>query len=176
MLVAPYEKQVYSGMLPGVIAGHYRLDEALVDIAELCGRAFVEFVPGHVDALDLQARRARVDDGATIDYDAISLNPGSLVDDSLPGAERTLAAKPLEDFLAALDGRRLGRIAIVGGGVAGAELAMAFVHRGAAVTLYSDRPTPPGPAGERIAQALRRKRVDFRPGMPATTVEDGPVV
>jgi selenide,water dikinase len=176
VLVAPLTKQVYSGMLPGIIAGHYRLDESQVDIAALCARAFVEFVRGRVDALELQARRARLDDGATIEYDAVSLNPGSLIDTSLPGAAHTLPVKPLDEFLAALDGRRLGRIAIVGAGAAGAELAMALGHRGAAVTLYSDRPTLPGVAGDRIALALRRNRVDFRPGMTVTTVEKGPVI
>jgi selenide,water dikinase len=175
-LVSPLARQVYSGMLPGVIAGHYRLEEAQMDIAALCSRAFVEFVAGRVDALDLQARRARIDDGAALEYDVISLNPGSLVDASLAGAERTLSAKPLDEFLAALDGRRLGRIAIVGAGAAGAELAMALAHRGAPVTLYSDRPTLPGVAGDRIALALRRAGVDFRPGMVVTTVEEGPLI
>jgi pyridine nucleotide-disulfide oxidoreductase family protein len=175
-LVTPLARQVYSGMLPGVIAGHYRLDEAQVDIASLCSRAYVDLVIGRVDALELPARRARLDDGAVLEYDAISLNPGSLVDSSLAGAERTLPAKPLDEFLAALDGQRLGRVAIVGAGAAGAELAMALGHRGAAVTLYSDRPATDGPAGERIALALRRSRVDFRPGMAVTSVEEGPVV
>jgi selenide,water dikinase len=175
-LVTPLVRQVYSAMLPGVIAGHYRLEEAQIDVGALCERAFVELVEARVDALELHARRARLDDGATIGYDAVSLNPGSLIDDALPGAERTLPAKPLDDFLAALDGRRLGRIAIVGAGAAGAELAMALAHRGAAVTLYSDQPTPSGAAGERIANALRRKRVDFRPGMAVTAVEEGPVI
>ena len=175
-LVTPLAKQIYSAMLPGVIAGHYRLDEARVDIPALCSRAYVDLVNARVDALELATRRARLDDGAVVEYDAISLNPGSLVDSSLPGAERTLPAKPFDEFLAALDARRVGRVAIIGAGAAGAELAMALAHRGAPVTLYSDRPTPAGPAGERIAHALRRGRVDFRPGMAVSSVEEGPVI
>jgi len=175
-LVTPLAKQVYSGMLPGVIAGHYRLDDAQVDNEALCGRAFAEFSRGRVTRLDLQARRAQLEDGSALEYDAVSLNPGSLVEDSLPGAQRTLAVKPLDAFLGALDERKLGRVAIVGAGAAGAELAMALAYRDAAVTLYSDRPTPPGAAGERVARALRRTRVDFRPGMAVTAVEEGPVI
>ena len=175
-LVTPLARQVYSGMLPGVIAGHYRLDEAQVDIAALCGRAFVELVTGRVDALDPQARRASLDDGATLDYDVVSINTGSLVERALPGAERTLPVKPFDQFLAALDEKPLGRVAIVGAGAAGAELAMALAYRGAAVTLYSDRAAPPGAAGQRIARALRRVRVDFRPGMAVNAVEEGPVI
>jgi pyridine nucleotide-disulfide oxidoreductase family protein len=175
-LVTPLARQVYSGMLPAVIAGHCRLADAEIDIEALCGRAYVEFASGRVDALDPAARRARLDDGASIDYDAISLNPGSLVERSLPGAERTVPVKPLDEFLAALDQKRLGRVAIIGAGAAGAELAMALGYRGAAITLYSDRPTLPGVAGERIATALRRAQVDFRPGMAVTAVEEGPVI
>ena len=175
-LVTPLARQVYSGMLPGVIAGHYRLADAEIDIQALCRRAYVEFASGRVDALDLEGRRVRLDDGASIDYDAISLNPGSLVERSLPGAERTLPVKPFDAFLGALDEKRLGRVAIIGAGAAGAELAMALGYRGAAITLYSDRPTLPGVAGERIALALRRAPVDFRPGMAVTAVEEGPVI
>jgi selenide,water dikinase len=131
---------------------------------------------GQVDALDLQARRVSLEGGEKLAYDVISLNPGSRVERSLPGAERTLPVKPLDEFLAALDRQRLGRVAIVGAGAAGAELAMALGHRGAAITLYSDRPTLPGVAGEQIAQALRRAHVDFRPGMAVTAVEQGPVI
>ncbi len=32
-LVTPEEKQIYSGMLPGLVAGHYRLDEIRIDVA-----------------------------------------------------------------------------------------------------------------------------------------------
>ena len=175
-LVTPLARQVYSGMLPGVIAGHYRLDEAQIDIAALCRRAYVEFVPGRVDRLEPEARRVALDDGATLDFDAISLNPGSLVARSLPGAERALPVKPMDEFLAALDAKPLGRVAIVGAGVAGAELAMALGYRGAAITLYSDRPAVPGVAGEQITRALRRARVDFRPGMAVSAVEEGPTI
>jgi len=175
-LVTPLARQIYSGMLPGVVAGHYGLQESQIDIEALCGRAYVEFAAGRVDALDLQARRASLDDGSKLDYDAVSLNPGSVVESSLPGAERTLAVKPIDEFLAAIDGKRLVRVAIIGAGAAGAELAMALAYRGAAVTLYSDRPTLPGVAGERIALALRRGRVDFRPGMSVSAVEEGPTI
>ena len=175
-LITPLARQIYSGMLPGVIAGHYRLDDARVDVEALCARAYVEFATGQVDALDPQARRVSLEGGERLDYDVVSLNPGSRVERSLPGAERTLPVKPLDDFLVALDQKRLGRVAIVGAGAAGAELAMALSHRGAAITLYSDRPTLPGVAGEQIAQALRRARVDFRPGMAVTAVEEGPVI
>lgn len=174
-LLTPLPRQVYSGMLPGVIAGHYRLDEAEVDIAGLCGRAYVDFAAGRVTRLDAQARRVTLEDGTQQEYDVLSLNPGSLVDRSLPGAARALPVKPLDGFLAALDSRPVARVAIIGAGAAGTELAMALAYRGAAVTLYSDRPLP-GVAAERIERAMRRVRVDFRPGMTVDEIEQGPVI
>ena len=43
-LVAPQPTQLYSGMVPGVVAGHYRRAEAEIDFARLSERAYVEIV------------------------------------------------------------------------------------------------------------------------------------
>jgi selenide,water dikinase len=55
-LVTPHARQIYSGMLPGLVAGHYRLEQATVDVAALAEKAYVELVEGSVAALD-PARR-----------------------------------------------------------------------------------------------------------------------
>jgi selenide,water dikinase len=51
-LVSPQAKQVYSGMLPGILAGHYRRAEAEIDVAELAERGYVAFVQGTVRRFD----------------------------------------------------------------------------------------------------------------------------
>ena len=163
-------------MLPGLIAGHYRLDEVQVDVAQLCARAYVEFMPGCVAALDPDRRRARLDDGTELGYDLASLNVGSLADTSLAGAAHAVAVKPFEAFIEGLKKATLARVAVAGAGAAGTELAMALSHRGAAVTLYSDKPTMSPALAKRAARALRRTAVDFRPGMAMTAIEPGPVV
>jgi selenide,water dikinase len=56
------------------------------------------------------------------------------------------------------------------------ELAMALRYRGAAVTLYSAQPAMSAPLAQRAVAALKRAGVDFRPGMPVTAIEPGPVV
>jgi selenide, water dikinase len=173
-LVSPYRKQIYSGMLPGLIAGHYRLDELQVDVAALAERARAQFVQGAVAALDLGRRRARLEGGGEIAYDYVSLNAGSLVERSVPGHEQALAVKPFEHFLRDLRNPR--RVALAGAGAAGAEVAMALRHAGAEVTLYSDKPLTPPVLAKRVARALRASGVDFRPGMPVSEVEPGPVV
>ena len=62
-----------------------------------------------------------------------SLNVGSQIMRGFRGAQLAVAVKPYEEFLARL--RMAERIAVVGGGVAGAEIAMALRYRGARVTL-----------------------------------------
>ena len=174
MLVSPNARQVYSGMLPGILAGHYRRAEAEIDIAALAERAYVELELGMVVRLDAQKRVAFLKDGRSFAYDFASLNAGSIVDGSLPGAEHALPVKPFDEFLARL--RLAERVAVVGAGAAGAELAMALRHRGAQVTVYSDRLTVSPALAERLLRQFRKRKVDYRPGMPVTAIEPGPVV
>ena len=169
-LVTPHERQVYSGMLPGILAGHYRRAEAEIDISALAERGYVEVEYARVERLDPEKRLAFLHDGRSLGYDFASLNCGSMIDASLPGAEHALSVKPFDAFLARL--RIAERVAVIGAGVAGAELAMALRHRGALVTLYSDQPAVPS----RVISQLRRREVDYRPGMPVTAIDPGPVV
>lgn len=173
-LVSPRERQIYSAMLPGVIAGHYRRQEAEIDVAGLAEMAYAEFVQGAIARIDTEGRRAVLHDGREIEYDWLCLNVGSRMDRSLAGAEHALAAKPFEEFVDSLDRER--RIAIVGAGVAGIELAMALRWRGAAVTLYSGSSTLPAKLARRAARAMRRGGVDFRPGMPVDAIAPGQVI
>jgi pyridine nucleotide-disulfide oxidoreductase family protein len=172
-LVTPRGKQVYSGMLPGVIAGHYRRHEAEIDVARLAEAAYAEFIEGTVAKLDAERRIVTLEDGAELEYDIASLNVGSQVARPFPGAELAIAAKPFDLFLRKLTGVKLSRVAIVGAGAAGAEIAMALRFRGAAVTLYSGEAqlSPP-----RAAAAVRGIGVDLRPGMAVSALEPGPQV
>jgi selenide,water dikinase len=175
-LVSPYPTQIYSGMLPGFLAGHYGVEEIRIDVAQAAARAYVEFIPGGVAALDPSQHVARLEDGTELAYEIVSVNAGSAVDASLPGSEHAVAVKPFESFLERLQRERPARIAIVGGGVGGMELAMALRFRGAAVTVYSDRLRISAAVEQRIVPALRRRGVDYRPGMAVSSIEPGPVV
>jgi selenide,water dikinase len=179
-LVSPRPRQLYSGMLPGVIAGHYRPEEAIIDVQRLAGAAHAEFVRGEVVWLDALRRTATLKDGRSLAYDHASLNAGSLVDTSVPGAaEHARPVKPLDAFAEGMV-QELGaqpiHVAIAGGGAGGAEIAMALRRRGAVVTLYSEASTFPERLARRVAAVLRRTGVDFRAGMPVTALEPGPVV
>lgn len=174
-LVSPYARQLYSAMLPGVVAGHYEREEAEFDVAAMAERAFTEFVPGSIARLDAVRRVALLADGRQIQYDIASLNVGSRTADETPGAhEHALPLKPYERLLERL--RYNAHVAIAGGGAAGAELAMALRHRGAVVTLYADQSPFEPKLARRMERVLRRRGVDYRPGMRADAVEPGPVI
>jgi selenide, water dikinase len=172
-LATARSKQIYSGMLPGIIAGHYRRHEAEIDVARLAEAAYAEFIQGEVVKLDAAQKLVKLQDGTELEFDFVSINVGSLPERSIPGAHFALPVKPYEAFYDKLWTAKLNRVAIAGAGVSGAEIAMALRHRGAAVTLYSEKPAlwPP-----RAEQVLRRMGVDLRPGMPVSEIERGPIV
>jgi pyridine nucleotide-disulfide oxidoreductase family protein len=137
-LVSPYPRQIYSGMLPGWIAGHYRLDECAVALAPLAAAAGVRFVQDHVIAVEAGHRRVRCATVGELPYDLLSVDTGAPVDPTALAATgaRLLPIRPLEDFvtgweasLAAFAAAGTARVAVVGGGAAGIELALAVRHR-----------------------------------------------
>jgi len=134
-LVNPGPGAPYTGMLPGHIAGHYARDALEIDLVRLARFAGARLILGAVDAIDPVARRVSVPGRAPIAYDLLSVDIGITSDmASLPGfAEHGVSAKPLARFadrwaaFCAEDGP--ARIAVIGGGVAGVELALACAHR-----------------------------------------------
>lgn len=173
-LVSPHARQLYSGMLPGVLAGHYREAEASIDVAELGARAQCDFIEGSLAGIDAAARSVTLEGGRRLQYDLLSLNVGSRVDTSSPGAaQHAVPVKPFENLMSLGPARH---VAIAGGGAAGVELAMALRHRGVEVTVYSERDAFEGKAAGRVRNALRRRRLDYRRGMRADAIEAGPVV
>jgi selenide,water dikinase len=175
-LVSPLARQIYSGMLPGVIAGHYRRAEAEIDVAALAERAYVEFRAGAIARFDPARRSVTLHDGTELAYELASFNVGSRIEAAIPGAGYATAVKPFESFLQRLEQGAFRRIAIAGAGAGGAEIAMALRFRGAAVTLYSAQPMAPPQLAERVARLLRRAGIDLRPGMPVSAIEPGPLV
>jgi NADH dehydrogenase FAD-containing subunit len=173
-LVSPRARQLYSGMLPGVLAGHYREAEASIDVADLAARAQCDFIEDALAGVDAASRSITLEGGRQLQYDLLSLNVGSRVDISAASAaQHAVPVKPFENLTRLAAARH---VAIAGGGAAGLELAMALRHRGVEVTVYSDRDAFEGKAAQRVRAALRRRRVDYRRGMRADGVEPGPVV
>jgi len=180
-LVTPQPVHTYSGMVPGVVAGHYQVADAQVDLARLAAGAGVELVLGSVSTFDADAKCIWLEDGSSIAYDIASLNTGSLASTQVPGsAAHALGIKPFETFIQQWEARGLSarRIAVVGAGAAGVEMAMAIRHRlaPAKVTLFSDRAMFSGALAARLARALERCGVELRADAAVTALEPGPVV
>lgn len=138
VLVTRHARQVYSGMLPGWIAGHYQLDESVAQLKPLVDAAGVRIIQDSVIGLDPRRRILRCAEVGELAYDLLSLDVGAQVDLSTLAATTAtlLPIRPIERFIVdwsrALDacirtGR--GRVAVVGGGAAGVELALAVRHR-----------------------------------------------
>jgi len=141
-LIARDIETPYSGMLPGYVAGHYRFDECHIDLMRLARFAGARLIHDEAIGLDRAARRVLCRDHPAIRYDLVSLDIGITPRrDDVPGAdEHTIAVKPIDRFAARWEAliertRKLPRLrlAVVGGGAGGVELALAAQHRLAAL-------------------------------------------
>jgi pyridine nucleotide-disulfide oxidoreductase family protein len=136
-LVTPWPDLTYSGMVPGVVAGHYTPQQCVVPLLPMAERAGVRVLQASASAIDAAARTVTLADGRTLAYDALSLDVGATQDrDAVAGArEHGLFVRPIEAFVQLWD--RMLELAearplcvvVVGGGAAGVELALAMHHR-----------------------------------------------
>lgn len=137
-LISPQSHTPYSGMLPGLIAGHYNFEQAHIDLAKLCQWAGVRFIQAEVSALDVTARSLSIAGRPAIFYDVVSLDVGSQPElDSVPGARQYVTpVKPVaslwQRWLALFERCKSEdpvRISVVGGGAGSVELALSMAFR-----------------------------------------------
>ncbi len=133
-LIDPGATAAYSGMLPGHVAGHYDRDTLDIDLIRLARFAAARIVLGAAHHIDLARREVLVAGRPPIGFDLCSVDVGITSDmPDLPGfAQHAVPAKPLGPFAARWDrflAQGGGDAAVIGAGVAGAELAMAMAHR-----------------------------------------------
>ncbi|MFX0545883.1 selenide, water dikinase SelD [Roseovarius sp. S1116L3] len=138
-LIDPNPKAPYTGMLPGHIAGHYSRDALDIDLGRLARFAGARLIVGRASGIDRAARRVQVAGRPDVAYDALSIDIGiSSAPITLNGFEaHGIAAKPLGPFADrwqqfvsdVASGTIPPDCAVLGGGVAGVELALAMHHR-----------------------------------------------
>lgn len=138
-VINPAPTAPYTGMLPGFIAGHYKREELDYNLVDLARFADAQLVLGKATTIDREAKTVAVDGHGSIPYDVCSINVGiTSAIPQLPGfQEHAVPAKPLgslasrwTEFVDSWASRTTQpRIAVVGAGVGGSELAMAMSFR-----------------------------------------------
>nr|WP_299154551.1 FAD-dependent oxidoreductase [uncultured Tateyamaria sp.] len=131
-VINPGKTAPYSGMLPGFVAGHYQRDDLDIDLQELADRVGATLIDGRAVGMDVDEGHVILQDKTRLPYDLASVDVGITSHmKALPGfAENGIPAKPLAEFASRWDTYRSAEgpknAAIIGGGIAGAEIAMAM--------------------------------------------------
>ncbi|MGR3660607.1 MAG: selenide, water dikinase SelD [Paracoccaceae bacterium] len=166
-VINPEPTAPYTGMLPGYIAGHYNREALDIDLVRLARFANVRLIEGRVGEIDTQQRVVVLDSGRRIPYDVASVDIGITSD--LPALEGFrefgTAAKPLgryadawQEFRDAVKaGNVSADIAVIGGGVGGAELSLAMRH--ALISDGSSQPNITLLEADKILNRLENKAI-----------------
>ena len=129
----------YSGMLPGLVAGLYTIDEAHIDLMCLTAATGTRLVHAEAVGIDRANKRVLLAGRPPIAYDLLSIDVGiaPALGDIRGAAEHAMAVKPIGSFLSKFnslreqcrrpDGPR--RIAVIGGGAGGVELLLSVCTR-----------------------------------------------
>jgi pyridine nucleotide-disulfide oxidoreductase family protein len=182
----------YSGMVPGYLQGTYREEEIAVRVPDLVARAGGSFLKGKAVGVDPAGRRVRVEtaEGAReVPYDLVSFAVGSNTAgiDAPEVAGEAQRIKPLERvhalrerLLTLADGPDGVPVAVVGGGAAGVEVALAvaaLLEKGGRVRritiLESGEDILSGYRGrfrERARAILRARKITVRTGLRVSAV------
>jgi selenide,water dikinase len=130
----------YSGMLPGYVAGFYSREECHIDLYPLTQFAGAQFYIDRVIGLDLVNNRVLCANRPPVAFDVLSIDIGSTpqLPQVLGDPTAIIAAKPVRQFLqrwqqvvqqVSQNPQRPIRLAIIGGGAGGVELALTMQHR-----------------------------------------------
>jgi NADH dehydrogenase FAD-containing subunit len=144
-LISEQPKTIYSGMLPGWMAGHYQLHDISIDIKALCVRAGVRFIQQSLVQVNAASNKVVTtgDEQTDFDYDVLSLNTGADTDmrwlydhnnhrSNSDAKNDMIAIRPLSTFI--IQWQRILKdaqssekyqLAIIGAGAAAIELVMA---------------------------------------------------
>lgn len=133
-LVSREFEAIYSGMLPGYIAGHYLWEDVSIDLVPLCARAGVNFIHAEVTGLNIPDQCLQIAGRPDIHFNFLSINIGSSYN-HLINKNNTLgiSVRPVDNFIpkveqliAKLKQAKTIDLTIVGAGGAGVELALAL--------------------------------------------------
>jgi selenide,water dikinase len=137
-LITKAPETPYSGMVPGYVAGHYTRSDINIRADRLADFDGCTVLFGSAAALDVDNRRVSLSDGRSVTGDLISIDVGAVTDisDAPANSGHVVSVKPMDEFekcWPAVEQRMKSdvgiRIAVVGAGAAGVELALAIRHK-----------------------------------------------
>ncbi len=148
-LISPLSETTYTGMLPGFLAGHYRIDEIHIDLVKLCRFAGARLLMASVEDIEACHNLIHVKDRKPLHYDIASVDIGvtSKLPYPLDSNKYAKTIKPLTDFIKEWEyffsqvrqGLTQPNVAVIGGGVGAVEIAMAiaFAFKRVGLTDYT---------------------------------------
>lgn len=136
-LISPQAMTPYSGMLPGLIAGHYSFEQTHIDLAKLSLWANIRFIQDSVTAIDVASNTLELKNRPAIEFDVVSIDIGSTPNQSIEGsAEYTTPVKPISEFYQRWNQiqkqaqqQKIKSLAVVGGGAGSVEVIMAIAFK-----------------------------------------------
>ena len=194
VLVSDASFQHYSGMVPGFLRGAYTEDEIAVDLARLVAKAAGVFVKGRAVGVDPKAGVVRLEDSRELVYDLVSFNIGSLARwaNTEDVSRNALSIKPIARAVDLRENLRelaltskapIVRVAVVGAGAAGVEVACAAAavldeaRHSRDITIVDGARSILGGYSDsfraKTKRALEKKHIHLRLGSAVTRIEAG---
>ena len=134
-IVTSSSRTPYSGMLPGYVEGVWHDDDLHIDLRHLAQAANARIIIATVTGINADLKKIYFDDRPALGFDVLSLNIGGQpnINNIKGAAKNTIPVKPIAGFQArfeALFAQSLPhKLAVIGGGAAGCELALALITR-----------------------------------------------
>jgi len=104
-LVSESAQTAYSGMIPGLIAGHYSVGECHINLETLCEKSKIKFFLGKVEKIYPENSSVITNSSVEIKFDIASIDTGSIPNaEAIPGAEKwSTPVKPINRLMKDLD-------------------------------------------------------------------------
>ncbi len=180
----------YSGMLPGFVEGVWSAQDIHVDLSRLASMAGARLINAPVAAIHADDKRIEITGRPCLPYDVLTVNTGGEPNlAAIAGAaSHCIPVKPIGLFLRKLamltEAGFPKRLAIIGGGAAGCELALALSARwqrdagrrpeirvfGRAARLVPEHPQR---AARLLHQAMTKAGCSIHCAADVTRVDDG---
>ena len=193
--ISNFRFSTYSGMLPSAVAGYINKNEIDIDYLNLQNRNDICMNFDEVVGLDAPSSLIHIKNSNPIKYDVLSIGIGSITKPICDFKNKYfLNIKPIQTFIPRLT-KTAGElqktdnyeptIAVLGGGVAGVEIALAvdrwmasnntFQHYNVKIIDKSDKLTPKLKlrTQKKVSQIVSKRKIAFYPKREVTSYESG---